>query len=83
MHHHLPPQLCLDHSRGLHRLRNHQLPERHDEKHHQSILHPDAGHIIRPSYQTHFVEEQNEVNSKGDKERQEAEVVEVSGQVIL
>lgn len=35
------------------------------------------------SLQVYFVEEQNEVDSKGDKKRQEAEVVEVSGQVIL
>lgn len=35
------------------------------------------------SLQAYFVEEQNEVDSKGDKKCQEAEVVEVSGQVIL
>lgn len=35
------------------------------------------------SLQAYFVEKQNEVDSKGDKKRQEAEVVEVSGQVIL
>lgn len=31
----------------------------------------------------YFVEEQDEVDCEGDKQREEAEVVEVSGQVIL
>lgn len=35
------------------------------------------------SLQAYFVEEKNEVDGKGDKKRQEAEVVEVSCQVIL
>lgn len=33
--------------------------------------------------QAYFVEEQDEVDCEGDKQREEAEVVEVSGQVIL
>lgn len=36
-----------------------------------------------PLFQAYFVEEQNEVDSKGNKKCQEAEVVEVSGQVVL
>lgn len=39
--------------------------------------------ISMPLFQAYFVEEQNEVDSKGNKKCQEAEVVEVSGQVVL
>lgn len=39
--------------------------------------------VVWITLQAYFVEEQNEVDGEGDKKRQEAEVVEVSGQVIL
>lgn len=40
-------------------------------------------YILIAKFQAYFVEEQNEVDRKSDKKCQEAEVVEVSGQVIL
>lgn len=54
---------------------------------HQSAFDPDLLYndvcFSRSSARAYFVEEQNEVDSEGDKKCQEAEVVEVSGQVIL
>lgn len=47
------------------------------------MFHRYAVYITMPSFQAYFVEEQNEVDGKRDKKCQEAQVVEVSGQVIL
>ena len=61
-------------------MRHLQVLRKSNHNHIQSV---HTLHFIVPFFQAYFVEEQNEVDSKGNKKCQKAEVVEVSGQVIL